>query len=222
MSVFCFTAFFLFTALAWSSVPRCCISRAIASPLFYTRNPVSTMSLLLSFLLSFHFSPSIAMSPDGLVTFPPISVYFAQNSHYLLEVSSGPVVFFLCSTPSVSPRYQHSSLTIQSILCFSPSLPFHPDLASICFLLFSQAGFLCVISCEHPLYFFHCCIFAWTASYTRTLNLFSSPIGSVLFILLHRHLLRGTFLPTTTCLSSMTALSPPVFVPLLSSCFPGL
>lgn len=54
-------------------------------------------------------------------------------------------------------------------------------------------------------FFFYLRTFAWAASYNRTLNLLSAPIGSlkVLFVLLdllRHHLLHGTFPYCTTCL----------------------
>lgn len=172
------------------------------------------------------------MSPDGLLPFLPMLVYPARSCHCLPEGSLGHIMFFPCPAqlmPPITNRIKYASLCdIHNFFCCRPRWPFYPDLGSVCFLLFSQAGFLgfpvntpCIF-----FFFFHFHTFAWAASPMRMLNFISLSYRICQsFVCPHRSSQFSSspvelFL-TTTCLPSKTMLFPPVFIPLVLYSFRG-
>lgn len=116
--------------------------------------------------------------------------------------------------PPITNRIKYASLCdTQNFFCCCPSWPFYPDLSSVCFLLFSQAGFL-GFPVNTPCFlflflFFHFHTFAWAASPMRMLNFISLSYRiSQSFVCPHRSSQFSSspvelFL-TTTCLPSKT------------------
>lgn len=142
------------------------------------------------------------MSPDGLLTFLPMLVYPARSCHCLPEGSSGHIMFFPCSAPSVPPCHQLNSVhisqcDIQSFFCCRPSWPFYPDLGSVCILLFSQASFL-GFPVNTPCIFFASIPLLGLLLLREYWILFPIPVESVKLLsvltdLLSSHLPSGTF-----------------------------